>query len=124
MKPGDVVTCSNCGGAAVACSTNPAAWREGYPVLLRWPDGRDETIAHWPERCLSCHERFQVLGHDTPPPQPPGPMRAPPAPRDVGEGPLNDREGGRPGGSASPALPGGNKAPLERPAARGQLSLL
>ncbi len=44
------------------------------------------------------------------------------APPDAGEGPLNDREGGRPGGSASPALPGGNKAPLERPDAHAALA--
>jgi hypothetical protein len=77
MKPGEILTCANphCGAQARATSTRPENWKEDYPLILAWPDGRTHVTAHRPDRCLSCHERFEVLGMDTPPPRPVGPMR-------------------------------------------------
>lgn len=76
MRPGDVVTCGNphCGAQARARSTRPENWREGYALLLAWPDGRQEATVAAPARCLACHERFEALGMDTVPPL--GPPRA------------------------------------------------
>jgi hypothetical protein len=77
MKPGEILTCANphCGAQARARSTRPENWKDGYALLLEWPDGRQEATVAAPARCLACHERFEALGADLPPPRRPGPMR-------------------------------------------------
>lgn len=124
MKPGDVVTCTCCGARAVAQSSAPAAWREGFPVLLTWTHGphpRHEAALRVPELCLWCHERREALGADAAPLYRPKPGDEPGRLRSVGEGPLNVGNPPPPKADGS----GGNKAPLERSAPRkAQLSLL
>lgn len=103
MRLGDVITCGGCGARAVAQSSAPERWQEGWPLLLTWTHGphpRHEAMSTAPEFCLWCAERRHVLGPNAPPLY---------RPRGVGEGPLNETSAGIP-----PPAPLGNKAPLER----------
>ncbi len=60
MKPGDVVTCSDCGATATArWLSAERPWQEGFPLRLTWSNGpfpRHETARSKPERCLFCHD--------------------------------------------------------------------
>jgi hypothetical protein len=55
MKPGEILTCANphCGAQARARSTRPENWKDGYALLLEWPDGRQEATVAAPARCLA-----------------------------------------------------------------------
>lgn len=104
MRPGDVITCGGCGARAVARSSAPERWQEGWPLLLTWTHGphpRHEAASQVPALCLWCLERRHVLGPNAPPLY---------RPSSAGEGPLNEAARGTP----PPANGLGNKAPLER----------
>jgi hypothetical protein len=39
MKPGDVVSCSDCGSLSLPASYSGALWQEGWPLLVTWKNG-------------------------------------------------------------------------------------
>jgi hypothetical protein len=65
VKPGDVVTCSDCGATAEArWLSAERPWQEGYALRVTWANGpfpRHEAATRSPERCLWCHDR--ALGY-------------------------------------------------------------
>jgi hypothetical protein len=68
LRPGDRLSCADCGAVAVAYSTS-GRWSEGHALALDWSNGVMEAT-HFPSpRCPTCHSRAMSLGRPDLPPQ-------------------------------------------------------
>jgi hypothetical protein len=134
MKPGDVVSCSDCGSLSLPASYSGALWQEGWPLLVTWKNGphpRHALSSRYCaaiERCSWCDDKargFPALTNRPLPREVPwvagGPAQSfeipavgADAPGSAGEGPLNDAQSKTSGESMEPGAARGNKAPLER----------
>jgi hypothetical protein len=112
MNPGDVLTCSTCGARSLPLhTTGGRRFEDGGALVVSWdhgPNPRHEAASVLPTLCLWCDDKR--LGF--PPPSPA---------RDAGDGRSS-------AAAARPVPPAGEhrdpEPRLERPAPRGQLSLL